>query len=387
MIISAIMLAGCTDNSYKGIVSEMSADEELPIHIVVGDPGDILQSKGSGPMEDGDDAVWEGKTIHVFAFKRDLNSDYSMVSASGHDDCLIDGSPDTDGCLGGKEATVNTHDSYITWKKDDRTMYYRPGTQPYDFFAYYTDAPVPDSDIYRGKEDVRIMLDIDGSTDIMSAYASLTDEQLNRPGFSEMDKVDLNTYSFSAWSAKRNIHPVFYFDHHLTRFEFEMRAGWEDADNITIDSLVIISKRKAVFTVAHKNPSRLGLDLTGAPYDRTALSNADGSPFAKDQWKLVYTPGNEEMTKVGGSLMVAPDIKYDAYLYLKQNMDTGVVKTHENHINLTSSEGRFTAGSQYLVSAVVYGLTSVDISVTMARWQEGGNVNVGSDKFEDETNN
>ena len=59
---------GCVDNSYKGIVSEMSADEELPVHIIVGDPGDILESKGTGAMEDGDAAVWKGKTINVLAF-------------------------------------------------------------------------------------------------------------------------------------------------------------------------------------------------------------------------------------------------------------------------------------------------------------------------------
>lgn len=375
---------GCVDNSYKGIVSEMSADEELPVHIIVGDPGDILESKGTGAMEDGDAAVWKGKTINVFAFKRDLNSNYSNISAEGHDDCLIDGSCDRKGCLGGKEATVNSEDSYITWTGSDDLVYYKPGNQPYDFFAYYTDNEIADSDIYRSKEDVRIKLDIDGCSDIMSAYASLTEEQLGRPVFSDMDRFDLNAYSFSAWSAKRNIHPVFYFKHHLVRFNFEMKAGWDESDEIIIDSLVIVSKRKAIFTVAHKNPSRTGLDFTGSPYERTPLSEADGSPLREDYWKLTYTPGNEDMIPIAGSLMVAPDMKYDAYLYLKQKMSTGEVKTHENHINLTCEEGRFTAGSHYLVRANIYGLTSVDITVTLGQWKDGGNVNVGSDKFEDE---
>ena len=383
LLISALMAAACTDKSYQGIESEMAADEALPIHIVVGDPGDILESKGSGPVEDTDGAMWEGKTIHVFAFKRDLNSDYANISATGHDDCIIDGSVDTEGALGGKEATVNTDDSYITWKNDDQTLYYRPGNQPYDFFAYYTDKPVPDSDVYRSKEGVRIMMDVDGSTDIMSAYAYLTEEQLNRPVFSDMDKVDLNTYAFSSWSAKRNIHPVLYFDHHLTRFDFEVKAGWEKSNDIIIDSLVVRSRRRAVFTVAHKNPSLLGLDFSNAPYEMTALSEADGSPLRKDFWKLHYIPGSEEMTKLGGSLMIAPDITYDAFLYLKQKMEDGEVKTHENLISLVSSEGQFTAGSQYLVSATIYGLTSIDISVKTTDWQEGGSIDVGNDKFEE----
>ena len=145
--IMALCLASCVDRSYKGIVSEMTADEELPVHIMVGDPGDIVEAKGSGAMEDGDAAVWDGKTIRVYAFKRDLNSDYSNISASGHEDCLIDGSCDKDGCLAGKEASVNPDDSYITWTGADDLLYYKPGNQPYDFFAYYTDNEVADSDI------------------------------------------------------------------------------------------------------------------------------------------------------------------------------------------------------------------------------------------------
>ena len=82
--------------------------------------------------------------------------------------------------------------------------------------------------------------------------------------------------------------------------------------------------------------------------------------------------------------MVAPDTRYDAYLYLKQKMPDGEIKTHENHINLTSSERRFDAGSHYLVSAVIYGLTSVDITVTLSEWQEGGSTSIGSDRFEDD---
>lgn len=382
--IMALCLTACVDKSYSGIVSEMTADEQLPVHIIVGDPGDILESKGSGAIEDGDQAVWEGRTINVFAFRRDLESDYSMVSASGHDDCLIDGSIDRDGCLGGKEATVNREDSYIRWTGSEDLVYYYPGQQPYDFFAYYTDGPVADSDIYRGKEDVRIMLDIDGSSDIMSAYASLTEEQLGRPSFSDMDRIDLGTYSFSAWSAKRNIHPVFYFNHHLVRFDFVIRAGWESAETIIIDSLVIKAKDKAVFTVAHKNPSRMGLDFSASDYGRIPLSEKDGSPLRKDFWKPEFTQEGVEMKPLGGSLMVAPDVRYDAYLYLKEHMDDGEIKTHENHINLICDEGHFDSGAQYEVKATIFGLTSVNISVNLAKWEEGGSVNIGSDKFEDE---
>ena len=379
-----LLLTGCVDKSYKGVLSEMLADEELPVQIIIGDPGDILESKGSGALEDSDPTVWEGKTIHIYAFKRDINSDYSVTSATGKEDCLIDASCDTDGCIAGKEASVNAADQYVTWNGANKVLYYKPGNHPYDFFAYYTDVPVADEDIYRSREDVRIVIDIDGSSDIMSAHAQLTEQQLSRPGFSEMDRLDLTSYSFSAWSAKRNIHPVMYFKHHLTRFNFQVRAGWDLADEIIIDSLVIASKKKAVFTVANKNPNLLGLDFSSAPYDRIPLSEADGSMIQKDSYKLHYVEGSEEMTPVGGSLMVAPDTRYDAYLYLKQKMPDGEIKTHENHINLTCTEGRFDAGSHYLVSAVIYGLTSVDITVTLDQWKDGGSVNIGSDRFEDE---
>ena len=77
-----LLLTGCVDKSYKGVLSEMLADEELPVQIIIGDPGDILESKGSGALEDSDPTVWEGKTIHIYAFKRDINSDYSVSDKS-----------------------------------------------------------------------------------------------------------------------------------------------------------------------------------------------------------------------------------------------------------------------------------------------------------------
>ena len=384
-----LFTASCADKSYEGIESEMTGEEEMLVHIIIGDSGDIMMSKtpdthskGSGPIEDEDVAIWNGKTINIFAFKRDFGTDYSLTSASKNQDCLIDGSRDKNDCLGGKEATINTNDFHIQWSGKEDAVYYNRGEDPYDFFAYYTDNPIADTQIYRSREAVSIDVDIDGSTDFMSAYAELTDDQLNKPGYSDKDIQDIKSYSFSSWSARRNIHPVFYFRHHLTRFDFVMKAGWEAAENIFIDSLVIKSRKKATFTVAHKNPARLGLDFSGAKHERIQLSEADGSPLRKDYWQPKLNLTDDEMEHLGGSLLVAPDVQYDAYLYLKEQKD-GKTITHENKINIVSSEGRFEAGSQYLVKATIYGLTSVDITVTLEKWQDGGSTSIGTDKLED----
>ena len=376
LLLAAICLASCTDKSYQGIESDMDTGEELPVHIIVGDADEIVESKGSGAMEDGDSKVWEGKTINVFAFRRDLSSDYSINSASGNDDCLIDASMDREGALGGKEAYVNGLDSYITWRDQEDVIYYRTDGHPYDFFAYYIDQDTADEDISRSKEDVRIMMDIDGHQDVMSSYATLTEEQLSRPGYTEFDKIELETYSFSSYSAKRNIHPVFYFKHHLTRIDFEMSAGSFESENIMIDSIVVQSKTKAIFTVAHMIPSNMGLDFSiSRDYKGLALPEADGSKLRLDTWHpIMGEDGKPVRTKIGGCLLIAPDSKYQLSIHVKENKPDGSVLRYENRLSLSSPEGYFGEGNQYAVHLTVYGVAEISINVELQKWQEGGNI-------------
>lgn len=380
-----LLLAGCTDYSYTGIVSELNVEDELPVRAMVGDPGQI-EIKGSGALDDRADDMWMGRTINVYSFRRDIKADYRGTSAQPGSDCLIDGSCDSEGCLAGKQATVNALDSYITWTGEQNVVFYTDKEEPYDFFAYHLDAPIADKDIYRSNDEVRMMIEIDGSMDVMSAYAELTEEQLDRPEFTEMDKAELKAYSFSLFTAKRNIQPVFYFNHHLTRLDFVIKAGRESSEDIIIDSLVVTSKTKASFTAAHKNPSRLGLDFSiDTERKRLALTEKDGSPLRKDFWKPEFTAEGKEMQPLGGSMLVAPDIQYDAWLYLKEFKEGGKVMTHANHINLVCSDGRFDEGSRYEVKATIFGLTSVDVTVNLQEWTEAGGIEIGNDKFEDES--
>lgn len=376
IFISAVIicLASCTDNSYKGIESDMDKGEQLPVHIIVGDAGEIVEAKGSGAMEDGDPKVWEGKTINVLAFRRDLKADFGVNAASGNDDCLIDGSLDRGNVLGGKEAYVNELDSYITWKDPEEVIYYRQDNHPYDFYAYYIDQDTDDKDIYRTKEGVMIMMEIDGHQDVMSAHATLTEEQLSRPGYTELDKAELETYSFSAYSAKRNIHPVLYFRHHLTRLDFEMSAGAADSESIMIDSIVVRSKSKAVFTVAHKNPANMGMDFSGSHnYTGLVLPEADGSKLRLDTWHPVMgEDGKPVRTKIGGSLLLAPDSRFNFSIHVKENKPDGSVLRYEHRLNLNSPEGYFGEGNQHVVHLTVYGLEEISISVELQKWQEGG---------------
>ena len=359
--LTLICLSACVDKSWEGTVSEMNEDEKLPVHVIVGDPGEILESKGSGPMEDSDPTVWEGKQIRVYAFRREISSDYSTLSASGSDDCLIDGSCDEEGSLGGKTAGINSLDSYISWSGSEDVIYYKAEDHPYDFFAYYIDKPVPDSDIYRSKDEVRIMMEIDGNQDIMSAYAELTEDQLNRPGFTEIDKADLITYSFSAWSARRNIHPTFYFRHHLTRIEFEMSPGSSESTSIAVDSIVVKSKKKALFTVAHKNPHNMGLDFSvSREYKGLALTEEDGSRLRIDKWKPEFNEdGSPRKTKIGGCLLVAPDKNYQLSVHVKETEPDGKVLRYENKLELNSPDG----------------LAEMTINVEMQDWKNGGSFN------------
>ena len=181
-----LMLFSCTDKSYRGSADTQFSPEESRLVIMsVGNTDNIIL-KGSGAIENGDYDVWDGKPIYVYAFKRDLMTSFAATSMDDSESCLIDASRDELGSLAGKRAKVGMLDAYVVWDGIEKAVYYHPGNYPYDFYAYYIDnMEVPSEQISRTDDSVSFPVEIDGSTDFMSAKAELTEEQLYRQDFTD----------------------------------------------------------------------------------------------------------------------------------------------------------------------------------------------------------
>ena len=394
-----ILLLSCTDDSYRGTADQDGiSSEPMPVMIVVGNPDNVVISRGSGAIDSNTDE-WVDSPIYVYSFRKDLSTSFTATSASDSWNCLVDGSVDKEGSLAGKMARISALDSYANWAGPETAVYYQLSTQPYDFYAYYVDdMEIASGDIVRTSDYISMPVEIDGSQDLMSAKAELHDEQLNGGAFTEEVLTNIRNYAYSAYTAAYNIQPVVYFRHHLTRLCFDIYPGFTTEDNkqILVDAIEVRSRTKGVFTVAAKSSESMGVDFSGdetAPEDRPLLPlrGEGGQPLIPsdnpDKYLIPAFDGDistpvydRESMRVGESLLVAPDTQYEVRLHLRERMlESGAVHTETYRVTITAPSGNFQPGYQYNIRFAVYGLRDVRVSVTPEPWGDGGNVTVDDD--------
>ena len=204
----------------------------------------------------------------------------------------------------------------------------------------------------------------------------------------DKEKTDITNLAFSSFTAERNIHPTFIFDHHLTRLRFDLYPGSEEAKDVYVDSIKVYSKTKGVFTVAHKSVQRIGIDFSAdTEYIPLALTEEDGSKLKEDTYHTSYEGDfdgpvyDRDKTTVGGSILAAPDSRYEVHLYFKRPTRTGHIDTYEHVFTITAPGGSFSPGMQYTVRIAVYELQSIDPTVSVEEWEYGGDAVFDEDEM------
>lgn len=383
-IFAAIMsLCGCVDDSYHGTPDSLYGDDsvDIPVIVALGDPVSGIV-KGAGAIDKHEE--WDGSSIYVYAFAKDADVSYKSTSSTDPLCCLVDGSKDKSGSKAGKKASLDAMDYYAIWEKSDVSLNYPSGENKkstYDFFAYYLDdIQVNESEVRRRDDAVVLDVEIDGTQDLMSSKAAISPKQLG--AFSEREQAYLLENQYSYYTAQRDIVPAFVFKHHLVRLEFEIHAGvmLGDTKNLTIHGLEVESKCNAFFTVASKSSEEMGLvfkektkimPLTedgGAPLNDGYIVNVRPSPA---------TP--EQIFKLGGCLLVAPSMEYDAYIIMSERTSDGTLSISRGRTPITisyPSGGHFQGGNQYKVKLVIYSANNVSASVEMQPWHHGGDINM-----------
>lgn len=388
------MLAGCFDDSYGGgdVGDNTGFDPPVPVLVEIASPE---QSKGSGPVDDM--SLEGGKSIYVYAFNADMLSSYAVKASDDRVNTLLDGSVDRPDTKAGRRAVTYPRGGTLKWADASRVMFYHDGDMkhiPYEFYAYYMDdVDVSEDDYVRTDDAVRINVEIDGRQDLMTSKAELTDAQLET--FDSEEQERLVEYSYSYYSGLRNVLPRFSFRHHLARLEFEVSPGYVAGivKNITVQSVEVESKYRAVFTVAERSsPSQLGLSFPEGDgeelYRNFVLREADGSPVPDGKYSFSTLSDPYEVPRkipMGGSLLVAPQKdSLIAYVTVKETREDGaVLASARNRIALKYTQGSgfgsFDAGNMYRIKLQVFGITTVNTSVTMEPWRSGGNIMVDTE--------
>ena len=248
----------------------------------------------------------------------------------------------------------------------------------------YDDMEVTNEQFHRNESNVTIDIEIDGSQDIMSSKAALTEKQkeaiLEKADFWETQTMIACSYSY--YTAARGINPNFVFKHHLVKLDFKLVPGSiaGASKDIKVDKIEVRSEYKASFNVADKyDDGNVGLTFD-ADTTTLALTETDGSAF---DGRLVTT-FKDGQTIDGviddmGSLLVAPRDEYDLIITLSEVDEDGNHQTSEPYSNIkvlsvgTAKDPQpFVAGSEYLVTLTVYGKMDVRVSTTIKEWEDGG---------------
>ena len=271
----------------------------------------------------------------------------------------------------GTSGTINLYNPAITAQNEP--FYYQEGTT-YDFYGYYVDdaaenwdngAPV--TQMYQ--EGLAVWMNLNGQQDIMHAQ---TDRALAAAdGGISLERV------YSAYAARRGVHPELTFSHALSRFRFRLLSGSQQAhEQVTVDALAMEGDSRAALVVAGPEPGKFVFSDPKAWMDlpmaaAVSLPEADGSK-----------------TTLDGSIMLTPG--YDSYKLRLHMNQTGVTEsaanTSELEVKLEDLVGAVeplsVAGHSYWVNITVYGLSEVVLSVTLADWDVAGTVEIDPDADE-----
>lgn len=393
-----LFFPGCADKSYPGeeaLLRDMNLIPEhgtYPIRVSVGNSQLEENTRSSEVKQELTD------TVYVYAYSKDMTANYTLDSDADRNICLVDGLMQDRKSKHGKRAMLLQDEPYLTWMNAPKTVYFHDNNQPYDFFAYYLDgAYMGDNEITKLDDRIKMNISINGTNDIMSSKAEVTDEQLSASSNSEADRERVKNMSFSNLTAEWNVQPIFRFKHHMCRFIFWLYAENPNVGGVYIESISVNSKTKGVFTVASSTTGNMGVDFSQEQeYTALFLTDKDRTELDKDTYcpkvdgvdfsKPVY---ERDAVQVGGELILPPgETQYFYSVKLKQFLNGSWKYNELLNIPLVMPEGEtFSPGNQYNVKLSVYGIQEVRTEVTLTPWIFGGSIIIDPDKDFENRNN
>ena len=369
------MLAACAKEAPKtSVANGLSTPVESNEPVAVQFKSNVVATvaaKAQGSFDN-----WNGnQTLYIYGFQRQGKMDYTATPLMNNE--IPDVNP--------KPAPENVLTITKTGEKGELIPYYYQGNNTYDFFGYYIDDLVPAPE---AKADgVYVPVVLTGGEDIMLAAAD--------PKVDAGSKLSDYRYAYSAYAARRDVHPTLNFKHQLVQFNFKIESGYkkykegtgEELPELKVTGLTIKARNTADLCVAGKKTGFDNIESTLAELELRSLVDGKLEKMVEyivpDRNDVV----SEESKVIGHSLMVIPnepsaDDTYDIVLTMVYDGET---VTQEAKIKFSevkdavAEQTHFTAGYAYEVAIKVYGLEPIEITATMDEWKAGGRVFIDTD--------
>ena len=407
---AAGMLTACSNDDTLGGNGEQNVSEQ---QIRLGVASSKVQTRGTGTVGGMTDAenVWAGQTLWVYMLQKgSMDLAYYKAPAVGTT-AAAETEVFNNKKFNAPNAADNTKSGLATTA--DGTIAYYPVSGNYDFWGYRVDDAVAGDPVVKLVNDAgdevaadqatkRVVdIKIDGSQDIMAGKAA--------PSTDEVAKLGNYADNFySAYAARKGVQPNITFNHLLTRFTFEVRAGSKataglpaggNTDAVKVTGVSVDSKTTGTLTVAYTGETKAAADLLTFTGDASALTLkqrdaalADNNAplVALEPVSLTWTDDAAtigDVIKVGEALLVAPgQTEYPLTIALSQDVlqkvgETKVTMPIEQKATIKMDGVKaFEPGKSYKVTITVYGLEEIKVTVTLVPWVDGGSIDIDDDR-------
>lgn len=409
---AAGMLTACSNDDTLGGNGDQNVSEQ---QIRLGVASSKVQTRGTGTVGGMTDAEnkWAGQTLWVYMLQKgSMELGYYKTPAEAAGAAV--GTAVFDNKEFKAPNTAASTVSGLATTADGAIAYY-PVSGNYDFWGYRVD------DAVTGTPDVKLMDDtdtettadlatkrvvaikIDGSQDIMAGKAT--------PSTAEVGKLgDYADNFYSAYAARKGVQPNITFNHLLTRFTFEVRAGSKatagegasgNTEAVRVQGVSVESLTDGKLTVAYKGETKEAADLltfTGDASPLTLKQRAAGAVDNNDPlvdlvevpltWPAVGEATVGDVIPVGEALLVAPgQTEYPLTIALAQKVKKNVADTEKEDMALEQKatikmDGVkvFEPGKSYKVTITVYGLEEIEVTATLVPWADGGSIDIDDDR-------
>lgn len=366
---AAIAMVASCQKAEVGNAPATPLDDTTPVAMQFGVNAPSFTVTKTKAAVDGWDAV-NGTKVTVIGLVQNMNN----VLGEGRYDF-------TNGVIFDQEAYVKNETDKIelTHVVDGVTVpYFYAETKTYDFYAYHLGGATAD-EATTGVDTKVLPVTITGSNDLMVATPNKTEDikaDTSNDGVTENDV-------YSAWAARRSVHPTLVFEHALTRFNFIVRGMNANSQNVIVDNIAIKGlANTGKLTVVG---AALGFEADAAadPEALMQLKNADDTEFTP----AAVVQANTVPAGNGSCLMVQPNLaSIDVVIgmhHLYTNGENTVVLpldayTFTVNANQVIKDGAlanietFAAGTAYNIYVNVYGPEEIIIKAELTEWKDGG---------------
>ena len=408
---AAGMLTACSNEDTLGGNGEQNASEQ---QIRLGVASSKVQTRGTGTVGGmtEDENKWAGQTLWVYMLQKgSMELGYYKTPADAA------GAAVGTAVFDNKEFKApNTAESTVSGLATtaDGTIAYYPVSGNYDFWGYRVDDAVTgtpdvklvddtDTEVAADQATKRVVdITIDGSQDIMAGKATPSADEVTKLG-------NYGQNFYSAYAARKGVQPNITFNHLLTRFTFEVRAGSKatagagasgNTEAVRVQGVSVESLTDGKLTVAYKGETKEAADLLTFTGDASPLTlkqraaGADNNAPLVDLEEVALTwPADANATvgdvlPVGEALLVAPgQTEYPLTIALAQKVKKNTTAADKEDMALEQKatikiDGtqKFEPGKSYKVTITVYGLEEIEVTATLVPWQDGGSIDIDDDR-------